>query len=98
MPDDKAWDLTPATFPFPGVLSATLKAVPAARDPLDGSALFARLEAVVERMRKSGAADAELASALRRLVHSPLVAVAVRMTPNKVDDFALAVLKELFPA
>jgi hypothetical protein len=50
-----------------------------------------------ERLKGSGADDRAVGEALRRLIHGPLVALAVRATPNVADDAILAALQALFP-
>ena len=42
-------------------------------------------------------ADSDLAKALAKLVHSPLTAMLVQLSPNKVDDAVLEILKGLVP-
>jgi hypothetical protein len=59
--------------------------------------LIDRVEQAVARLKARGVADGEVAAVVRRIVHSPAVAMLVRLTPNPADDAALEILKALFP-
>jgi len=61
------------------------------------SPLLDRILKFAERLRASGGNDQSQGELLRRLIHSPLIELAVRSTPNKADDAALMLLRELFP-
>lgn len=60
--------------------------------------LLDRLDDAVERAKTAGKGQAEVGGALRRLIHSPAVALLVRLSPTPADDAALELLKALFPA
>lgn len=57
-----------------------------------------RLETAMKNLKARGVSDGDIAQALKKIVHSPAVALLVALTPNKVDDAALEMLKALFPA
>lgn len=57
-----------------------------------------RLDSAAEHLRAKGTDGAQIGAALKRLIHSPAVALLVSLTPNKADDAALELLKSLFPA
>lgn len=61
------------------------------------SELQQRLEAAKARFASAGLSEAEVGAALRRLLHSRLLSLAVGLTGNQVDDRVLRLLKELFP-
>lgn len=60
--------------------------------------LLDRLDHVAVQLTAAGKAEGDVAAALKRLIHSPAVALLVALTPNKADDAALELLKALFPA
>lgn len=68
------------------------KAAPVALPLLD------RIQAALDAARAKGASEADIAAVLRRVIHGPLAAVLVKLTPNPIDDMVLEVLKALFPA
>lgn len=55
-----------------------------------------RLENLLKGL--NGTNEAEIGATLKRLIHSPVVALLVKLSPNKADDAALELLKGLFPA
>ncbi len=57
-----------------------------------------RLDDAVAKAVTAGKASGDIAAALKRIIHSPAVALLVTLTPNKADDAALELLKALFPA
>ena len=59
--------------------------------------MLEKIEAAIERLKAKGATEAEIGAVLRKLIHGPLVALLVSLTPNKADDAALELLKALFP-
>jgi hypothetical protein len=61
------------------------------------SPLLTRILTLAERLRGTGESDRATGETLRRLIHSPLLDLAVLATPNKADDAILATLRELFP-
>ena len=59
--------------------------------------MFDKILLLHEKLEALKFGDGKLVEALTKLVHSPLVALAVRVSPNKADDAILEVLKTLFP-
>lgn|GEM_PF-4650191 len=57
-----------------------------------------RIEGLIGALGQRGVADGEIASTVKKLIHSPALALFVKLTPNKADDAVLDVLKGLFPA
>lgn len=64
---------------------------------MDGT-LLVKLETALASLKAKGVSEADVGVVLRRLINSPLVALLVGMTANKVDDAVLELLKTLFPA
>lgn len=57
-----------------------------------------RIEDAIAKLRAKRVAEGDIASALGKIIHSPAVALLVSITPNKVDDAVLEILKGLVPA
>lgn len=66
--------------------------------PLPSSPLLKRLEDTLAALRKRGMKDADLKATFTRILHSPALALLVKLTPNSADNAALELLKVLFPA
>lgn len=62
------------------------------------SPLLTRLLTLVARLKAAGASAKEIGETIRAILHSPIIDVAVALTPNKLDDAILAELRLLFPA
>ena len=62
------------------------------------SPLLSRVLDLVAKLKAGGAEAPKIAELVRTLVHGPLVALAVALTPNKADDAVLELLQGLFPA
>lgn len=60
--------------------------------------LLDRLDEIASRLATAGKANEEVGAALKRLIHSPAVALLVRLSPTPADDAVLELLKSLFPA
>lgn len=60
--------------------------------------LLERLEDAVRDATTAGKGEVEVGAALKRLIHSPVTALLVKLTPNPADDAALELLRSLFPA
>ena len=60
--------------------------------------MFDLNESTVSKLRAKGTNELDLAAAIRKVIHSPLTALLVALTPTKADDTALEILKGLFPA
>lgn len=67
-----------------------------ATKPAEQPGILDRLHGVLAKLENQP--DPVKAQALRRIIHSPFAALAVQLTPSPGDDFALEVLKALFPA
>lgn len=60
--------------------------------------MLSRLEELLKKLRSGGVADGEARTVIARLIHSPVTALLVQLTPNKADDAVLEILKSLVPA
>lgn len=59
--------------------------------------LIEKLEAAVQKARASGVADSDLFGKVKKLIHSPLLALLVKLSPTTADDAVLDILRSLFP-
>ena len=60
--------------------------------------LLDRLDETAARLVAAGKANGDVGAAIKRLIHSPAVALLVRLSPTPADDAVLELLKSLFPA
>jgi hypothetical protein len=57
-----------------------------------------RLNEILDRLKAKGIGEGEAVKIVQKLIHSPLVALLVKLSPNKADDTILELLKSFVPA
>jgi restriction endonuclease Mrr len=60
--------------------------------------MIEKLHEVLTKLQATGVDQSKLIEALTKIVNSPLLGFAVKLSPNQYDDLVLEVLKSLFPA
>lgn len=59
--------------------------------------ILERLQELLKRLQEGGIGQGEAGKIIQRLIHGPLVALLVKLSPNKVDDMILDTLKAIIP-
>jgi hypothetical protein len=60
--------------------------------------ILERIDTLLAGLQGKGLTNGDVATALKKLIHSRAVGLLVTLSPNKADDAVLELLKGLFPA
>ncbi len=93
LPFPTRWPTDPKVGPADVIQFTYLYPMPTGA-PMD---VLNRLEEVFARAKARNVGEGEIIVAVKKVIHSPLVALLVKATPNAVDDVVLETLKALFP-
>lgn len=57
-----------------------------------------KLTEVFGKLQASGLEQSKLVEAFTKIIHSPLIGLAIKWSPTPYDDAVLEILKGIFPA